>query len=78
MEKVFQAYAFEAGKAFSSKIDFNDKSPLAKASQKVFESLDKFKIGPALLSLLVVFSFPQERRENLWQTIKQAVRENRN
>ena len=78
MEKALQDYALEAEKAFSSKIDFSDNTPLAKTIRKVFESLDKFRIGPALLSFLVVFSFPQERRENLWQTIKQAVREKRN
>lgn len=77
MNDLLNKLAFEAEKAFSSKLDFSDDSPLGQASLKVLESLDKFKIGPAILSLLVVFAFPKKSRKKIWREINKAVKENR-
>jgi len=77
MDDVLKKFAFEAEKSFSSRLDFHDESPLHKVSLDVLSYLDRFKIGPAVLSLLVAFAFPEKSREKIWQEIKQVIQENR-
>ena len=77
MDKLLTKLALAADKSFSSEIDFSNKTPLAKASLKVLDYLYKFKIGPAVLSLLIVFAFPKKSREKIWKEINKAVKENR-
>ena len=69
--------SLEAKEAFASELDFSAGSKLAKASLRVLEYLDKFKIGPAVLSVLLVFAFPEKSREKIWRGIKSAIRTNR-
>ena len=76
MDKLFKNLASEAEKSFSSEIDLVNKSSLAKACDNVYEYLNRFKIGPRVLTLLVVFGFPEEKREKLWQELNKVVRKN--
>ena len=64
----------EAEKAFASEINFSERSLLSKASKSILEYFDKFKIGPVVLSLLIVFSFPEKLREEIWKGIKRVIR----
>ena len=77
MDDSLRELAHEAEKSFSTKMDFSDKGSLCRAVSGVLEHLAKHKIGPAVLSLLVVFAFPEESRDNIWQGIKRVVRESR-
>lgn len=77
MDDPLRNLVLEAERWFSSEPDFSDESSLAKASLEVLQYLDKFKIGPAVLSLLVVFAFPEKSREKMWRKIKGAIREGR-
>ncbi len=71
MDELPKQLAAEAEKAFSSKIIFSDKSPLGQACSQVLNCLYKFRIRSAVLSLLVVFAFPEESREKIWNQINQ-------
>ena len=77
MDDLLKNLASESEKAFSSKIDFSDKGSLAKASYKIFEYLDKFRIGPKVLTLLIVFGFSENMMEKIWQGINEVIRKNR-
>lgn len=76
MDDLLNTLAFEAKNSFASKIDFSDDKPIAKASLNVLKYLDKFNIGPAILSLLIVFAFPEKSRNRMWGRIKRIIREN--
>lgn len=74
MDRLFSKLAIEAEKWFSSEPDFSDNSALARMAGAILNSLGRFRIGPAVLSLLVVFAFPQQSRQRMWHHIKKAVR----
>jgi len=48
---------------------------MKEASSEVWDELSRYQLDPAALSLLVVFAFPQEKLEQLWHKIKEAVAE---
>ena len=73
MEKVFSEFANEADRTLSIGINFREESDLERSANKVLGQIAKFKIGPRLLLLLVVFSFPREKREKLWNEVQNAV-----
>lgn len=77
MEKLFKKLASHYEEAFRSEIDFSDGGKTAKTSFSVLDKLDKFKIGPKALILLVVFCFPEEKREKIWKKINKVIKENK-
>ena len=73
MVKVFSEFAKEADNALNDEINFREESNLEKSADNLLKHFSKFKIGPRLLLLLVVFSFPKEKREKLWKEIQKSV-----
>ena len=77
MDDLLKGLASEADKSFSSGMDLSDKSPFAKAGLSVLTCLDEYEIGPAVLSLLIVFAFSERSREKIWQGIQRTIRKSR-
>jgi hypothetical protein len=77
MDDILGKFAREAEQAFSGGVNFSDKGKLAIASKRVYQELDRFRIGPRALSLLVAFAFEEKNREKIWKELERAVRDNK-
>lgn len=77
MASSLKKLASEAEKSLSLTPDFSDTNPLSEACFNVLEYLEKYRIGPAVLSLLIAFAFPEASRERIWHGINRVVRESR-
>ena len=59
MDDLLRELAKESEQAFSEGVSFSDKSKLAIASKRIYQELERFRIGPRVLALLVVFAFEE-------------------
>jgi hypothetical protein len=73
MKKILTEFAEEAEKSLSSDINFQDNDDLGRKAKKLLEYLYQLKVGPRLLLLLVIFSFPSDKRKKLWKETQKAV-----
>ena len=77
MDKTLKDFVVEAEKALDKSINFQVESTLEQKANKVMQHLEKYKIGPRLLLLLTVFSFPKDKRGKLWRDTQKAIIKNR-
>lgn len=75
MQNAFQKLANEAEQTFASEVRLDDNTPLYRACQQVYQQLEQLRIGPAVLTLLVVSAFPEQSREKLWRAVSRLVRQ---
>lgn len=77
MDEAWSKFASEMEKGLEQGIDFSDEGELGKVTSKLWDYLDQFRVGPAVLSLLIAFAFPKNIREKIFQEVGRTVRENR-